>query len=280
MWLRAGRGGRGRALPDHEQDAGGAEICCRPDRRPGMTQDLAGAAPARGRSPAVDRVGSSRSRSPHPRALCGRRSASHACGQRRRVVRRAESRRARCARSPRAGGVRAVAARWWATGHRGERGASEEHTGQCVLCATLKSLSQTRKTQFYCESDCVSPSHQSINVSPRRQQTLQWSASARRARQVVLRFEKPPAFLSHRLVQLRLDRWQRKASRRIRDHRGWTPRRPALRRTPPNHHAGASSQRVSRCTPDGQRAPMAAWARRAPWPACRYEAQLLGRGAP
>ena len=58
------------------------------------------------------------------------------------------------------------------------------------------------------------------------------------------------------------------------------PRRPALRRTPPNHHAGASSQRVSRCTPDGQRAPMAAWARRAPWPACRYEAQLLGRGAP
>ena len=48
------------ARPDHEQDAGGAEICCRPDRRPGMTQDLAGAAPARGRSPAVDRVGSSK----------------------------------------------------------------------------------------------------------------------------------------------------------------------------------------------------------------------------
>ena len=119
------------ARPDHEQDAGGAEICCRPDRRPGMTQDLAGAAPARGRSPAVDRA--VRSRSPHPRALCGRRSASHACGQRRRVVRRAESRRARCARSPRAGGVRAVAARWWATGHRGERGASEEHTGQCAV---------------------------------------------------------------------------------------------------------------------------------------------------
>ena len=72
-------------------------------------------------------------RARHPRALCGRRSASHACGQRRRVVRRAESRRARCARSPRAGGVRAVAARWWATGHRGERGASEEHTGQCAV---------------------------------------------------------------------------------------------------------------------------------------------------
>ena len=60
-------------------------------------------------------------------------------------MRRAESRRARCARSPRAGGVRAVAARWWATGHRGERGASEEHTGQCVR--TLKSPSQTRKTE-------------------------------------------------------------------------------------------------------------------------------------
>ena len=60
-------------------------------------------------------------------------------------MRRAESRRARCARSPRAGGVRAVAARWWATGHRGERGASEEHTGQCVLCATLKSPSQNKK---------------------------------------------------------------------------------------------------------------------------------------
>lgn len=174
-------------------------------------------------------------------------------------MRRAESRRARCARSPRAGGVRAVAARWWATGHRGERGASEEHTGQC---ARLSNRQVKQEKQ-----------HGS-------RQPLQWSASARRAPQVVLRFEKPPAFLSHRLVQLRLDRWQRKASRRIRDHRGWTPRRPALRRTPPNHHAGASSQRVSRCTPDGQRAPMAAWARRAPWPACRYEAQLLGRGAP
>ena len=90
------------ARPDHEQDAGGAEICCRPDRRPGMTQDLAGAAPARGRSPAVDRVGSSKITFSTPRALSGRRSASHACGQRRRVVRRAESRRARCARGRRA----------------------------------------------------------------------------------------------------------------------------------------------------------------------------------
>ena len=72
-------------------------------------------------------------RARHPCALRGRRSDSHACGQRRRVVRRAESRRARCARSPRAGGVRAVAARWWATAHRAERGASEEHTGQCAV---------------------------------------------------------------------------------------------------------------------------------------------------
>ena len=159
-----------------------------------------------------------------------------------------------CVRSPRAGGRQVTEA-------SGERARS---TLASVLCATLKSPVKQEKQK----------------LSPRRQQTLQWSASARRAPQVVLRFEKPPAFLSHRLVQLRLDRWQRKASRRIRDHRGWTPRRPALRRTPPNHHAGASSQRVSRCTPDGQRAPMAAWARRAPWPACRYEAQLLGRGAP
>ena len=136
MWLRAGRGGRGRALPDHEQDAGGAEICCRPDRRPGMTQDLAGAAPARGRSPAVDRVG--RSRSPHPRALCGRRSASHACGQRRRVVRRAESRRARCARgrralvvcarSPRAGGRQLT-----------ERGARSRSESGCPVPQIAKS---------------------------------------------------------------------------------------------------------------------------------------------
>ena len=160
-----------------------------------------------------------------------------------------------CARSPRAGGRQVTEA-------SGERARS---TLASVCCARLSNRQVKQEKQ---------------NLSPRRQQTLQWSASARRAPQVVLRFEKPPAFLSHRLVQLRLDRWQRKASRRIRDHRGWTPRRPALRRTPPNHHAGASSQRVSRCTPDGQRAPMAAWARRAPWPACRYEAQLLGRGAP
>ena len=156
-----------------------------------------------------------------------------------------------CARSPRAGGRQVTEA------------SGERARGQCV-----------------CRDSQIAKSNKKTVTLPRRQQTLQWSASARRAPQVVLRFEKPPAFLSHRLVQLRLDRWQRKASRRIRDHRGWTPRRPALRRTPPNHHAGASSQRVSRCTPDGQRAPMAAWARRAPWPACRYEAQLLGRGAP
>ena len=155
-----------------------------------------------------------------------------------------------CARSPRAGGRQVTEA-------SGERARS-----------TLASVRDSQIAKSNKKNSTVS------------RQPPQWSASARRAPQVVLRFEKPPAFLSHRLVQLRLDRWQRKASRRIRDHRGWTPRRPALRRTPPNHHAGASSQRVSRCTPDGQRAPMAAWARRAPWPACRYEAQLLGRGAP
>ena len=135
MWLRAGRGGRGRALgPDHEQDAGGAEICCRPDRRPGMTQDLAGAAPARGRSPAVDRVGSSKItfstparavRSPF-RLTCLRTAPTGG-------EEGGEPAGAVCARSPRAGGVRAVAARWWATAHRAERGASEEHTGQCAV---------------------------------------------------------------------------------------------------------------------------------------------------
>ena len=67
-------------------------------------------------------------RARHPCALRGRRSDSHACGQRRRVVRRAESRRARCARSPRAGGVRAVAARWWATAHRA-RSEEQERVG-------------------------------------------------------------------------------------------------------------------------------------------------------
>ena len=41
-------------------------------------------------------------RARHPCALRGRRSDSHACGQRRRVVRRAASRRARCARGRRA----------------------------------------------------------------------------------------------------------------------------------------------------------------------------------
>ena len=171
-----------------------------------------------------------------------------------------------------AGAVCAVAARWWCArgrralvGDRSPRRAGSERGAHWPVCAVRDSqIAKSNKK----------------NATPRLSQLLQWSASARRAPQVVLRFEKPPAFLSHRLVQLRLDRWQRKASRRIRDHRGWTPRRPALRRTPPNHHAGASSQRVSRCTPDGQRAPMAAWARRAPWPACRYEAQLLGRGAP
>mmetsp|Transcript_41960 Transcript_41960/g.138182 ORF Transcript_41960/g.138182 Transcript_41960/m.138182 type:complete len:177 (-) Transcript_41960:247-777(-) len=126
-----------------------------------MTQDLAGAAPARGRSPAVDRVGSSKITFSTPRALSGRRSASHAEAS-------------------------------------GERARS---TLASVCCARLSNRQ-------------VKPESSSTT-------TLQWSASARRAPQVVLRFEKPPASLSHRLVQLRLDRWQRKASRRIRDHRPW-----------------------------------------------------------
>ncbi len=61
-------------------------------------------------------------------------------------MRRAESRRARCARSPRAGGVRAVAARWWATGHRGERGASEEHTGQCARLSNRQVKQEKQQT--------------------------------------------------------------------------------------------------------------------------------------
>ena len=144
------------ARPDHEQDAGGAEICCRPDRRPGMTQDLAGAAPARGRSPAVDRVGSGKITF----STCALRSASHACGQRRRVVRRAESRRARCvrgrralvvcARSPRAGGRQVTEA-------SGERARS---TLASVLCATLKSPSQTRKTVLVLDNKPCSGRHQ------------------------------------------------------------------------------------------------------------------------
>ena len=134
------------ARPDHEQDAGGAEICCRPDRRPGMTQDLAGAAPARGRSPAVDRVGSSKItfstparavRSPF-RLTClrtaptggeeGGEPAGAVCRGRRALV--------VCVRSPRAGGRQVTEA-------SGERARS---TLASVLCATLKSPSQTRKT--------------------------------------------------------------------------------------------------------------------------------------
>ena len=139
------------ARPDHEQDAGGAEICCRPDRRPGMTQDLAGAAPARGRSPAVDRVGSKKItfstparavRSPF-RLTCLRTAPTGG-------EEVGEPAGAVCARSPRAGGVRAVAARWWATAHRAERGASEEHTGQCAVrdSQIAKSNKKNRTTLF------------------------------------------------------------------------------------------------------------------------------------
>ena len=142
------------ARPDHEQDAGGAEICCRPDRRPGMTQDLAGAAPARGRSPAVDRVGSSKITFSTPRALSGRRSASHACGQRRRVVRRAESRRARCA---------AVAARWWCAcgrralvGDRSPRRAGSERGAHWPVCAHSQ-IAKSNKKNTCASSSTTNP---------------------------------------------------------------------------------------------------------------------------
>ena len=82
-----------------------------------------------------------------------------------------------CARSPRAGGRQVTEA------------SGERARGQCV-----------------CRDSQIAKSNKKTVTRPRRQQTLQWSASARRAPQVVLRFEKPPAFLSHRLVQLRLDR--------------------------------------------------------------------------
>ena len=133
------------ARPDHEQDAGGAEICCRPDRRPGMTQDLAGAAPARGRSPAVDRVGITFStparavRSPF-RLTClrtaptggeeGGEPAGAVCRGRRALV--------VCARSPRAGGRQVTEA-------SGER--ARARSTLASVCATLKSPSQTRKTE-------------------------------------------------------------------------------------------------------------------------------------
>ena len=136
------------ARPDHEQDAGGAEICCRPDRRPGMTQDLAGAAPARGRSPAVDRVGSSKItfstparavRSPF-RLTClrtaptggeeGGEPAGAVCRGRRALV--------VCVRSPRAGGRQVTEA-------SGERARS---TLASVCCARLSNRQVKREARL------------------------------------------------------------------------------------------------------------------------------------
>ena len=80
-------------------------------------------------------------RARHPRALRGRRSDSHACGQRRRVVRRAASRRARCAR-----GRRALV---------GDSSPSEERgagAGASRDARSLKSPSQTRKTARLADS--------------------------------------------------------------------------------------------------------------------------------
>ena len=75
-------------------------------------------------------------RARHPRALRGRRSDSHACGQRRRVVRRAASRRARSAR-----GRRALV---------GDSSPSEERgAGASRDARSLKSPSQTRKTNAF-----------------------------------------------------------------------------------------------------------------------------------
>ena len=124
------------ARPDHEQDAGGAEICCRPDRRPGMTQDLAGAAPARGRSP-VDRVGSSKITFSTPA----------------RAVR--SPFRLTCLRTAPTGGeeggepagaVCAVAARWWCArgrralvGDRSPRRAGSERGAHWPVCAVRDS---------------------------------------------------------------------------------------------------------------------------------------------
>ena len=121
------------ARPDHEQDAGGAEICCRPDRRPGMTQDLAGAAPARGRSPAVDRVGSKKITFSTPA----------------RAVR--SPFRLTCLRTAPTGGEEGgepagalCRGRRALVGDRSPRRAGSER-GASVCAATLKSRSQTRK---------------------------------------------------------------------------------------------------------------------------------------
>ena len=76
-------------------------------------------------------------RARHPRALRGRRSDSHACGQRRRVVRRAASRRARCAR-----GRRALV---------GDSSPSEERGAeQSSGCPVPQTPSQARKTTVEC----------------------------------------------------------------------------------------------------------------------------------
>ena len=86
-------------------------------------------------------------RARHPRALRGRRSDSHACGQRRRVVRRAASRRARSAR-----GRRALVGD---SSPSEERGAGEPGASQDAR--SLKSPSQTRKTRGDSRKYAVSP---------------------------------------------------------------------------------------------------------------------------
>ena len=142
------------ARPDHEQDAGGAEICCRPDRRPGMTQDLAGAAPARGRSPAVDRVGSSKITFSTPA----------------RAVR--SPFRLTCLRTAPTGGeeggepagaVCAVAARWWCArgrralvGDRSPRRAGSERGAHWPVCAHSQ-IAKSNKKNTCASSSTTNP---------------------------------------------------------------------------------------------------------------------------
>ena len=95
-------------------------------------------------------------RARHPRALRGRRSDSHACGQRRRVVRRAASRRARCARGRRA--LRATA-------HRA-RSEEQEQSG-CPVPQIAKSNKKTHRACFLSDSRKYAVS--SLGARPRPQ---------------------------------------------------------------------------------------------------------------
>ena len=79
-------------------------------------------------------------RARHPRALRGRRSDSHACGQRRRVVRRAASRRARCAR-----GRRALVGD---SSPSEERGAGASRDARSLGCPVPQIAKSNKKNEF------------------------------------------------------------------------------------------------------------------------------------